>query len=121
MSWHLQLHQTPQHVHVVGLAFDGVREEGVSLLGLEEGQRDLLDCQDDVAAAQILVDARPGRDVLVGGEDALRRRLERERRDARASVERDIVGHQGDARLPPVFVFAADPDTAHGCGLLARC
>ncbi len=97
---------------VVGLTLDGVREERIGLARREELAGYLFDGEDDVAGAEVLVEARPGAHVLSGAEDALRGWLEDELHGARAREAGGVVGDQGDARLPRVLVFAADADPA---------
>ena len=105
-----ELHQAPQHRHVVLLPLRDVREEHVHLAGREQLGRHLLDSEDHAAGCEVRADGGTG--FLVG---ALRKGADLRRLDHDAQVlalgeHGDVVGCQGDPALPAILRLAADSD-----------
>jgi hypothetical protein len=105
-----QVEQPPQHRHVVGLALDHVREEEIALLRNQEGGRDFLDPDDEVACAQIFADFRASGRVFPIRKDANGRGLDVKVQAVLADQRAHILRRERHPALPAVLVLATNPD-----------
>ena len=102
-----------QQRHVVGLAFDGVREKEVHFVGDDLVDRNLLDPEDDVAGRHAVAGGRARGQVLRRVENAFVGSLHESARTGFADHGGQVGRHQRCAPFPTVFILGADQDGFH--------